>query len=217
MKVLLLAILPAFLCAQTSLTLTGPAKTYPGGPPVTLTLTLAGSSGQNLAGLEWTLTAPTGATLSNVTQGAASASATKTPYCNPADTLCLLTGLSSTTPPVITNAVYTDGVVASIELTFPSGTPIGPASIPLTGLLGASLSATSVSISSGPAYSINVTYNPCDVNQDGSVNYSDAELIVQAIIGSASCPATFSAGCSLDSLQAVLTAASGGACSLPLP
>lgn len=199
------------LAAQTAtLILTGPATAAPGSS-VTVSLGLAGSSGQNLAALQWTAIPPAGVTISSVASGAASTAATKTPYCNTGNTLCILVGLSTATPPVITNAVYADGVVATLQVAIPATAAPGPMTIPLTGLLGASTAASGVTITSGTAYSLTVL-NKCDVNKDGSVTYLDVQAVLNPALGNGVCP--ISQGCTPLTVIAVLVAALGSACLL---
>lgn len=206
--------LPA--CAQTTLTLTGPATIQP-GTTATLTLTLAGSSGQNVSGLMWSLTPPASSTVSAPTNGAAATAAQKTPYCTSTNATCVSIGLSTATPPVPTNQSYADGVVATIPVAIPRTTTAGSVSIPLTNLSAASTQGFNVAISSGAAYSLNVL-SLCDVNGDGVVNYLDVQAILSVLLGlngQTSCPASLSAdGCTLETLIAVDVAATGGACTL---
>lgn len=203
--------------AQT-LTLTSPATTTVApGQVVNLVLTLIGSAGANIADLEWGLNLPAGVTAGAVIGGTASTAAQKTIYCNVTNTLCVGLGLSQASPPsppVLSNLTYSDGVVASVPVTIPSGAAPGPMVIGLISLAGASLTGGLVTVTSGAGAGLTLTVlNKCDVNKDGVVNSVDVSAVLNPLLGVGVCP--LPAGCTLQQLIAVQVAANGGGCLLP--
>lgn len=196
------------LAAAQTLTLTGPASTQP-GQTVPLTLTLAGATGKNISGLQWSTVPPTGLTVSSVTSGSMLGPVGKAVYCSANNQICLAIGLSSTN--VITNNPATDGTVASIQVAVATNAPTGATPIPLSGLFAADTGALNVAITSGAPYSI-LILSKCDANGDGTVDYKDVQAVLNGIFTPAACPLT--GGCTLQSLVAVLRAANGSACSL---
>jgi hypothetical protein len=210
-RALVLLLLAARLWAQPILTVTGPASA-PQGTVVNLTVSVSGTAGQNLAGISWSF--PAGLSLGAPAIGAA-APAGLGVYCFGATGNCLVDGLSNTTPQVASDNAFTkDGVVATVPLTLTA--PPGSLSIPLTNIAGASTVAAPITITAGPTYTLTVTASHCDYNGDGAINYQDVLAIIQAVVGSKKCSpvSTFTAGCSLDTAQAVIVAATGGICSL---
>jgi len=199
-RIVIFLALARILAAQVTLTLTGPPAIYAGQTAV-LTISLSGSAGQNLASMQWTL--PASLNFSAPSAGLASLLASKAVSCNQGACSCVASGVNS--------YAYADGTVATIVLT--AGTTLGTVSVPLSGLLGASTTATAVAIASGPTYSF-LTVSPCDYNQDGSVNYVDVLALINAIQGNVACLATFTPGCSMNSLKAVATYARGSPCTL---
>jgi hypothetical protein len=208
--VFLSLLLTAFAFSQT-LTVTGPSSIAQ-GQTATLTVSISGSSGLNLAGIEWTLAPATGQTWGAPAISTGDAALGKGAYCNAAG-LCLAVDQSNTTPPVLTNNPFTDGAVLTIPATFTS-TPLGTISFPLTAMLGVSTAAAPIAIAAGTTFTLTITPSHCDYNGDGAVNDLDVQAIIAAIEGPAVCSASFAAGCSLHSLQAVVQAALGGACIL---
>jgi hypothetical protein len=217
---LLLTLSMVAAAAQTTLTLTGPATLIP-GQTATLTLSLAGSSGTNTTALEFGFAPPTGVTISSVAPAAASTAAGKNPLCNtttPANTKCILVGQSLATPPVLSNTPYSDGAVATVSVAVASTVTAGATSIPLNNLVAANTAAGNVPLTGGTAYAPSFGYSPCDINQDGVVNYLDFDAVVNpAITPSLVCPAAAvsAGGCTLQVAIAILIAAGGGACTLP--
>lgn len=218
-----LVALPFLLAAQVATTPTlsltqataGAIRYWPAStPPTVLTLTLANSSGQNLAAVEWTITGiPAGSTVSEAT-GAASTAAGKTVTCAPVssagDLLCVAAGLNQT--------VYADGVVATISLGLPTTATPGTLSLTTANALSATASATAVTTSAGPILPLTVL-NPCDLTGDGSINAADLTSAIQQVLGIASCSTADLVGsgaCTgqngLTDLLRVIGAALGGSC-----
>lgn len=157
------------LTAQT-LTLTGPA-TARLGSTITVNLTLADPP-VSLAALQWSVGLPTGFTATAVS-GAASGTAAKTLYCNPPSTTCLTVGIN--------NNVYAAGVIAAYSVTLPPALAPGPVTIPLSGLIGASLAGDNVPLTAGAAYSV-LVLAPTDLNGDGKTDVQDLQIIIQQIL-----------------------------------
>jgi hypothetical protein len=210
-RIVLLSLLFMAQAFSQTLTVTGPASVAQ-GQTAAFTVSLTGSSGLNLAGLQWTLATATGQTWGTPTISTCDAALGKGAYCNPAG-LCLAVDQSNATPPVLSNNPFADGAVLTIPATFTS-TPLGSLSFPLTALLGVSTTAAPITIAAATAFTITVTPSHCDYNGDGAVNDLDVQAIISAIEGPGVCSASFAAGCSLHSLQAVVQAALGGACIL---
>lgn len=209
---IVLLLVTGALAAQTAtLTPTGPASIAQ-GQTATLTFTLSGSTGQNLSAIEWTLAPPSGLTLGAPTAGTASTAANKAVLCNPSTGLCVAVPGDAGSPPVVGVGPYSDGVVATISATF-SG-PTGNLSLPLTALLGSSTTATALTVSAGASLTIAITPSHCDFTGDGKVDYTDVVGLANAVIGNSTCPASFTAGCSLKNIEAVAIAAGTGVCSL---
>lgn len=207
MRFSLLLTLGASLFAQgATLTLTGPASALP-GQAVTLTLTLAGTAGLNLSGFQFSL--PPGSVLASPAVSPAGAAIGKGAYCGPAG--CLDVGLSTATPPVVSNNPLSDGAALSVQLTIGTAAAPGVLALPLSGLLGASTAGVAIPITSGPAYSIRVL-SKCDANGDGVTDFKDVQSVVAALNAGSGCP--LAGGCTVVSLVTVLLAALGGACSL---
>lgn len=203
----LLALTLHAIAAQPSLTVTGPANVQP-GQTVTLNVSLAGSAGQNISGLQWTATPASGGSLASTTLGAAGTATGKGLYCSTNNQTCVEPGLSSSN--VITNQPMADGVVATVSLAV-APTATGTIQVPLTGLFGVSTTGLNVAMTGGAAYAIAVL-SKCDANQDGKTDFADAVLVINALTGRGTCP--LSGGCTLMTLFSVLTAASGGSCPL---
>lgn len=194
-------VLPLF-GQSPAVTLTGPSTVTAGGT-VTATITLTGSTGQNVAALQWTLGLTSGVSLGTPTAASAWSTAGDFVTCNPANGTCVEVG---------SQTAMGDGVTASLPLTFSATLAPGTVTIPLSGLFGASTAGTSVNgITSGPAFSIKVL-SRCDLNQDGAVNLADVQLMVNDLLGISACPVGLT--CSLVGAEQIVIAANGGACKL---
>lgn len=205
----LLVLFAAFvtaLFAQTAvtagMTVAGPATVY-SGQTVNLTVSIAGTAGENVAGVQWQLTLPAGATQGTVTSTLPSL------FCG---TFCV--GLAYNQ---VTNALTTisDSVVATVPVTIGPTVPLGALVISLNpaNTIAVANTGMAVSITAAPTpYSIKVL-SKCDVNGDGKVDFTnDALPVIKALIGNGTCP--LSGGCTLQTAFAVLSAAAGNACTL---
>ena len=169
-RVAVISILSAVLAYGQTLTLTGPATARP-GTVVAASLALT-SPPASLAALQWSVTLPAGYTATAVA-GAASVTAAKTLYCNPASTTCLTVGIN--------NNVYAAGVAAVYSLAIPATAAPGPVSVPLSGLVGASLAGGNAPLTAGTAYSV-LILAPTDLNGDGKTDVQDLQIMIQRIL-----------------------------------
>jgi hypothetical protein len=128
------------------LTLTGPGSVMAGNT-ADLTISLSGSSGFNLAGVQWTFNLPTGWALGTPVISIPAAALGLGVSCGVS--ICIVEDTTS----VVT---MSDMALATIPVTVPSGAS-GSISLPITGLLGASGTGTVVSITPGAGYSITIT------------------------------------------------------------
>jgi hypothetical protein len=205
----LIATVAGLASGQIALTLTGPARQ---GTTVPLILTLAGSAGASMAGIQWTATPADSATITSVVDGAAATAATLTPWCGTTNFLCVLIGFTSSG--TITMNTMADGPLATLQLAIPATAPAGPLAVPLTGIIGATAGGLNVpGLASGAAFSVTVL-SPCDVNGDGLVNAADVQAMITGLLGG-SCPLSSSiGGCSLVNVFAVIEAVTGKACTI---
>jgi hypothetical protein len=204
-RLLTVFLLSLSLYASTTLTVTGPL-TVVAGQPAILTISLAGSAGQNMVAVQWTIAPPAGASIGTPMAGAAvTAVATDSLYSNPANGTMLVVG---TAAPV----ALADGVLATIPVTF---TAIGTISLPLTGIFAATqVGGAGVSLNgvvSGPTFSIRVT-SPCAVTGDASVSVADIQAVINASLGLTPCSFPGFAQCTVVQTVDVEIAANGGAC-----
>jgi len=158
----------AMMLAQSTLTLTGPA-TAKQGSTITLSLNSAGVTASGPVGVQWTLTPPSGFTVTLANAGVASVAASKQIACNAAKLLCLIYGLNQN--------VIADGQVASLIIPIPVSATPGPASFALSGLFAGDKTGASMTITSGPTYSI-IVLSRADINGDGIIDPTDVALMV---------------------------------------
>ena len=187
--------------AQTSLTVSGPATARP-GTAVNLSLTLSGNTS---VALSWTLKPPTGYTEVGAI-GAAGTAANKTLYCTTDATLCLLVGA---TPAALNNTAIAPGVIATYAVQVPGSAAAGSASFPLSGLMAVDAAGSSVSITSGPGFSLTVLAKS-DINGDGKTDAADVQLMIQqTLAGTCSNDQNGDGRCDLLDVMIVLLKAMG--------
>ena len=201
---LLVILFPLAIAAQPVVTVTGPA-TIPAGKPATLTVSVSGTAGSNLAAIQLSMAVSAGALGASVTVPTAYSTS-----CNAAGT-CVT--YSCNAAQVCSLSTLADGAVFTIPITFPAMS-VAPIPVATSGLLGASTAGAAVTLTAGAPYSLTVGPSACSVLGQATITAKDAIALVQAIIGQAPCPTAFAAGCSLDNLEAVIIAATGGACIL---
>jgi len=193
--------------AQT-LTVTGPPTAAPGST-FQIQINLAGTTGQNLADLEWSLPTGNGVTYSAPTVTPGGAAAGKGVFCTTDNSTCVVVGLNQAANTVSNNAV-SDGGLAVLSVTMPASIT-APVPFTVSNLVGASTLGAAVPIIPGTLYTIPVP-NKCDVNGDGKVDGLDVGIMLNALLGKGACPAGLT--CNFASLIKVLIAATGGACTL---
>lgn len=178
MKTFLLLLVASALSLAQSITPSVSPATVVAGKTSTLTLTFAPGSTAASA-IQWSVTPPTGVTVSAWTIGAAGTSASKSLTCAGTSTqICVLAGLNTT--------AIGSGVVATATVTLASSDR-GSEVESLAGVLGASATAASIAVTGGSA-TLTAT-SPFDLNQDGVVNALDLALAIQQVDGTAVCNA----------------------------
>jgi len=173
MKTIIAVLFCSGLVFGQTLTLTGPATARPGNT-IAVDVVLA-SPPADLAGVQWSVGLPPGLT-ATATAGAASNTAAKTLYCKDDATLCLAVGINTN--------LYAAGVVATYSVVLPAVLTPGPVTIPLSGVIGATLEGKQAPLTAGAAYSFNVL-SSMDLNGDGTVDVQDLQLMIQEILSGA--------------------------------
>ena len=152
MIVIVVLMLPWSAFAQASLKLS--SSTGVSGGTVSLALSLAGSSGTNMAGLEWTLTYPGGVSNISVAAGAAVSAAGKTLHCttNSFSYTCMASGMNANViadGAIATVTATVSGSSANIGVTNTLGVDTSGGAVPVTGTGGTvSLPAPGVTVNS---------------------------------------------------------------------
>jgi hypothetical protein len=200
-KKLLLFAMVACASAQTTFTLSGPVSAWP-GQTINLTMTMVGSSGLNIAGVQWSTTLASGMALGAPTVPAAVSTLGDAAYCGPV--ICLVAGSISS---------LSDGPLATVPVLISAGATPGTVALPLSGLFAASVQGLNVNgLASGTTYSLKLL-SRCDLNGDGLINAADVMVAVNAVIQETPCP-PFLASCSIVTVVEVASAAQGNACKL---
>lgn len=165
----LLLILALPLSAQVTLTLSGPS-TAKQGSTVNLTLGSVGATANGPAGLQWTLTPPSGFTVSSTAAGAQATAAGKQIACGVAS--CIAYGINQN--------VIANGAVASLTVQIPANATPGPASFSLSGLVAGDRNGGVMSATAGVPYSI-VVLARADIDGSGSVDAADASAMASQV------------------------------------
>lgn len=153
--------------ATLTLSLAGPTSFKASGT-VVMNLTLTGSAGQNISGIQFTIPSPGG--VATVTAGPASTAASKTVTCAQSTAVgqsltCIIIGLN--------NTMYADGIVGVVSVALPN--PLVQGITWTMPVIVASTTGTAVTTaSSAPA-------NPCNITGSGTLGTND----VTASIGQA--------------------------------
>jgi hypothetical protein len=173
-KLIALSLLTAATWGQTlTLSLAGPT-TFKAAGTVVLNLTLTGSAGQNVSGIQFTIPAPGGVTTAIL--GAASTAATKNLTCSqssvaPLPVTCIIIGSN--------NTAYADGVVAVISVVLPN--PIVQGLTWTMPVISASTTGTQVAtVSSAPN-------NPCNITGSGTVGVGDITAAISSALTQTAC------------------------------
>lgn len=123
---------PLALHCQALLTVTGP-NSITAGKAGTFTLTLSGSAGLNITSLQWQANWDTAGFVGVVAPGAATIASSNTIWCSATNMFCIAAGYSNTTPPLLSTAIYQDGVVATFPIHIPASVT-GPIAVWLSNL-----------------------------------------------------------------------------------
>lgn len=177
MKTLLLVLAGCFAAGAQQLTISGPNGAVRAGATVTLTVTLTGSSGQNIAALQGSVANPGGTV--TCTAGAAAIAAGKTVACGTVGNavVFLVYGLNQN--------VLADGVVAQLQVALPLTAAAGNISEGLTGTLGASPAGGAVAITAGSPFGLSAV-NACSITGDNPTSLADVlAMIAQIYAGTA--------------------------------
>lgn len=176
-----LIVLPLAPQSAPILSVSGPTTAQPGST-VTLSISLSGSSGSNIAGIQTNVGLPAGVTGSTETIGAASTAASKTVSCNTPSSsgqlICIISGQNQN--------VFSDGVIASLSAKLPS-TP-GSYTFTLTPIF-ASLAGVGVS-TNAPSPFVVVVPSPCSVTGQATTSSSDVTTIINSV-EAGTAPASF--------------------------
>jgi hypothetical protein len=149
------------------------ATVKPGGTVTVSVIYTDISPSVNVAGLQWTLSLPSGQ-MAPPTVGTVATAASKTLNCN--GFKCLVVGVNAN--------VIGSGTVAQAVITAPT-TP-GPYIVAAINVVGANLSANAVTLTTLPGATFTVT-TPTDVNGDGKVDITDLQLDISQILGLTAC------------------------------
>lgn len=200
---ILLASTRLLLAQTTTITLTGPASITPGSS-LNATLSIAGSAGQGIVDLQWSLVLPTGFTAGAPVMASSEPSGDQA-QCGTA--ACLIWGSLT---------AVADGTLATIPITVSTGATLGTQIINVSGLFAATAQGFNVNgLAPGAAYSVKVL-SPCDLNGDGTITVADAQLVVNALVSGGACPiSTVNGGCTVVTVVQEIVAAGGGACKIP--
>jgi hypothetical protein len=201
---LILAVVFGLSAQTTTLTPTGPA-TATAGNSVTMTVAMTGSTGQSIAALQWSLTLPAGFTVGTPVLASGV----------PAGDVAYFGGAQNTFIVAGSTTAMTDGTVLTVPITIASTAATGALTIPITAgsIFAATTGGLNVNgMTAGTPYALKV-FSPCDLNQDGSVNVLDVQLVVAAILGTGTC--SVPGGCNIVTVQDVVIAALGGSCKVP--
>ena len=193
MRLAILLALASAAWGQVTLTLTGPA-TARQGQIVPLSLGSTGATANGPAGLQWTLTPPSGFAITGSAAGTQGTAAGKAVSCNAANTLCLLFGLNQN--------VIANGQAATLTVQVPANATPGAASFGLTGLVAGDKIGIAMTATAGTAYSLTVL-SRADLNGDGVVNSADVSAMA-AEVTSGACSADQNADGKCDMLDILL-------------
>ena len=174
MKKVLLFLATAVLAnSQVTLNLSGPA-TVKQGASVYLGVQSGGATANGPAGLQWTLTPPSGITVTNAVVGAQATSVSKQIACNASKLLCLVYGMNQNVIP--------NGQVGVLTVQIPSNATPGPASFLLSGLVAGDKNGLVMTSSSGPVFTLTIL-SRADIDSNGTVDASDVSAMAGQVTG----------------------------------
>ena len=203
---LILAAMSAF-AAQPTLTLSGPGTAVAAGSTATLTLAISGTSGSGLTALQVTVSALGWATVPTI--GAAGTSDSKSVYCaaSSGNLLCLIVGMNAT--------ALSDGTLATLAVTVPRSASAGTTTLTLTGIVGANASDTSVGVTAGSPFGLNIV-SACSLTGDATVTQADWTAGLPYYLGTSACTPAADLNsdgvCNILDAQILGVAVGGGAC-----
>jgi hypothetical protein len=163
----LLPLVLSFGCfAQTIVPSVSPSPSSPGGPAV-LTLAFADAVPSSaIAGIQWTLTLPTGVTAGSPTIGSAAPAGSKAVACGPAiclvygiNTITLVSGVLATIP----LAIAFDAVPGQVQITVVAATTVG-SNVPVT--------PGNVQLAFGPPVMVIACGSPTDQYFSGGIGWT---------------------------------------------
>lgn len=161
---------------QTAISGSGPATARP-GQTVNLAVTITTSS--QLAGLQWTAQLPTAIGGPGIaTLGAAAQAAEKQIYCSTDGSICLVVGMN--------DRVIASGEIARYSVTIPPAAPKGLYQVPLSDVLAADAAGVPIAVTLGPVYELRILAR-ADIDGDGAVTMEDFRLMLDQVIGRATC------------------------------
>jgi hypothetical protein len=187
-KLLLFLLALPLMCAQSVTVSVSPASISSAGGTATLTLTFADASPSvNMAGVQWTLTPPSGATIGTPAAGAASTGKVISCGTGSFAALCVDAGTGTT----LNAMAMSSGILATLPVTIAAGVTSGPLSFALTGLLGANTAGSAVTLTTTAAI-LTIT-SKYDLNGDGLVNSADVQIMLNDYL-TGTCPGAIGAG-----------------------
>lgn len=177
----LLALSALSALSAQSLTLSLSPASLQAGQSTTLTISYTDATpSSNTAAIEWALSLPAGITAGSYSAGSALTTAGKLINCGPS--ACVAAGDGAT----LNDTVIASGPIATVPLTVTSTTAPGTLTVTLTSLLGATAtnpSTVTLTVNS-PTVTVLSRY---DLNGDGLVNAADVTIMLNEVIGSATC------------------------------
>lgn len=185
-SLLMMCVLILGLNAQPTLSVSGPNAVRPGN---TITLTVAsGGTGTDtgVASLQYAVTLPTGysVTSTNGTTGSILTTDSKSLSCNMTNIFCVIWGLNNN------NLGF--GQLSTFTVQIPSTATPGSVSFPLSDVVAVSSGTatppvSAVTVTVEPAFTTTV-YALADINEDGVVNATDVQLMLNEILASFTTP-----------------------------
>jgi hypothetical protein len=207
MRLLILFASAHLLCGQAlniAIVGNGPVRA---GNTIQISLSLTGSGGRNIAGLQESIAASTGGTFS-VANGPANIAAGKSATCNQVGALyiCLDAGLNAT--------AYSDGIVHTYSLQIPANATSGQSSIVLSGLVAATAAGLGIPITGNSiTFTLASPISQCDLDGSGITDSADFDLALKEALGLAACSDLSGDGkCTVVDVVRVANAVLGGAC-----
>lgn len=178
------------------------------GNTIQISLSLVGGSGSGIAGIEESITASTGGTIT-VAAGPADTATGKTPHCEAVASgvyICVDVALNATT--------FADGIIHVYTLQIPANAAPGQSTVTLGNLAAVNAAGTPVAITGNTLnFTLASPISPCDLDGSGVTDALDLDLAIKQALGLATCTDLTGDGkCTVVDIQRVINAALGGAC-----